>query len=36
VNVVPVPDRFEKRIREAEEEQILHRLFSQIAIDLEN
>ena len=36
LDVVAVPDRLEKRVREAEVQQILHRFFAEIVIDAED
>ena len=33
VHVVAVPDRLEERVREAEEQQVLHRLLAEVVID---
>src|SRR5262245_31699129 len=36
VDITPVPNRFEDRIAEAKDQNILHRLFSQVMIDTIN
>ena len=36
VDVVPVPDRFEHAVREAQRDQILHRLAAEEMVDTKN
>jgi hypothetical protein len=36
LDVVPVPDRFEKRVREPEVQEVLHRLLAEVMVDPED
>src|SRR6202022_2589709 len=33
LDIAPIPDRFEKRIGETKQHEILHRLFAQVVVD---
>ena len=35
-DVVAVPDRFEERVRESEQQQVLHRLLAEVVVDPED